>query len=155
MINAIRQDSEDISHRIKSARVVVLLSFCTISLRESNMADMDDKALSLVIARFSAKFLNSFYTCSLWVDYTQRAYSDLRVQYNNAFRVLMGLPRFCSASGMFAESQIDGFHAIMRKRCASMLGRLRASSNGILRTLAARWDSPMLKRWVHLHALHP
>ncbi|RVE40147.1 hypothetical protein evm_015203, partial [Chilo suppressalis] len=92
---------------------------------------------------------------SLWVDYTQRAYSDLRVQYYNAFRVLMGLPRFCSASGMFAESQIDGFHAIMRKRCASMLGRLRASSNGILRTLAARWDSPMLKRWVHLHTLHP
>ncbi|XP_048484609.1 uncharacterized protein LOC125490192 [Plutella xylostella] len=35
---------------------------------------------------------------SLWVNYTRRAYSALRVQYNNALRIVLGLPRFCSAS---------------------------------------------------------
>ncbi|XP_059055801.1 protein toll-like [Achroia grisella] len=41
--------------------------------------------------------------------------SGLRVQYNNAFRVLMGLSRFCSVSGMFAEYRVDCFYATMRK----------------------------------------
>ncbi|XP_026727711.1 uncharacterized protein LOC113493881 [Trichoplusia ni] len=96
-------------------------------------------------------YCQSFYTCSLWANYTQRAYSDLRVQYNNALRVLLGLPWRCSASGMFAETGVDGFTAIMRKRCASLMARMGASANTILSVFAERWDSPMLKRWVHLH----
>ncbi|XP_073966330.1 uncharacterized protein [Choristoneura fumiferana] len=97
-------------------------------------------------------YCQSFYTCSLCVDYTQKAYNDLRVQYNNAFRVLMGLGRRCSASGMFAEAHVDGFAAVMRKRCASLRARLCASPNTILVALAERWDSPMLSRWGRLHA---
>ncbi|PZC82307.1 hypothetical protein B5X24_HaOG210610 [Helicoverpa armigera] len=85
-----------------------------------------------------------FYTCSLWTNYTQRAISALRVQYNNGFRMLMGLPRFCSASGMFAEARVDGFHAIVRQKSASLLCRVRASSNSILKTIAGRYDSPLL-----------
>lgn len=96
-------------------------------------------------------YCQSFYTCSLWVDYSRRAYSALRVQYNDAFRVLFGLPRFCSASRMFAEANTDCFYAVIRKRCASLLSRLRASSNGILRVLSDRWDSPLLGHWMRLH----
>ncbi|XP_063634827.1 uncharacterized protein LOC134805455 [Cydia splendana] len=48
----------------------------------------------------------------LWINYTNKAYSALRVLYNNAFRMLMGLPRYCSASGMFAEAHTDDFRAI-------------------------------------------
>ncbi|CAG9133050.1 unnamed protein product [Plutella xylostella] len=99
-------------------------------------------------------YCQSFYTCSLWVNYTQGVYSALRVQYNNAFRVVMRLPRHCSASGMFADAMVDGFHAIIRKRCASLLGRIRGSGNSILRTLADRWDSPLLGRWP-IGALNP
>ncbi|XP_026322734.1 uncharacterized protein LOC113232279 [Hyposmocoma kahamanoa] len=98
-------------------------------------------------------YCQSFYTCSLWVNYTQRTYNGLRVQYNNAFRVLLGLPRYCSASGMFAESHTDGFAAIMRKRCPSMLSRLRGSPNRILSALSARWDSPMFAHWMRLHSI--
>ncbi|XP_047991501.1 uncharacterized protein LOC125230406 [Leguminivora glycinivorella] len=58
-------------------------------------------------------------TCCLWASFTQRAYNALRVQYNNAFRILMGLPRYCSASVMFADAHTDDFYAIMRKRAAS------------------------------------
>lgn len=84
-----------------------------------------------------------FYTCSLWTNYTQRTISALRVQYNNGFRMLMGLPRFCSASGMFTHAQVDGFHAIIRQKSASLLCRVRASSNSILKTIAWRYDSPL------------
>ena len=97
-------------------------------------------------------YCQTFYTCGLWVNFTRRTYSALRVQYNNAFRILFDLPRFCSASSMFAESRTDCFHAIIRKRCASLWARVRGASNSILSALADRWDSPLLSRWVRLHA---
>lgn len=97
-------------------------------------------------------YCQTFYTCGLWTNFTQRAYSALRVQYNNAFRVMFGLPRHCSASTMFAEAQTDCFFAIMRKRCASLLSRSLSSSNSILSVLAQRWDAPLLQRCVQLHA---
>lgn len=96
-------------------------------------------------------YCQSFYTCSLWINYTQREYGTLRVQYNNAFRMMLGLPRHCSASGMFCESRTDGFHAIMRKRVASLMGRLRGSPNSLLKTVAGRLDGPFLQHWDSLH----
>lgn len=98
-------------------------------------------------------YCQSFYTCNLWVTYTQRAYNDLKVQYNNALRVLLGLPWRCSASNMFAEARIDSFSAIMRKRCASALNRLRSSTNSILNVFIDRWDMPLLQRWVQCHTI--
>ncbi|XP_047997279.1 uncharacterized protein LOC125234903 [Leguminivora glycinivorella] len=43
-------------------------------------------------------YCQSFYTGQLWTNFTRRAINTLRVQYNDAFRILMKLPRFCSAS---------------------------------------------------------
>lgn len=51
----------------------------------------------------------------------------------------MGLPRYCSASGMFADSAIDGFQAIVRKRCASIIHRVRGSANNIF-GIVPYWD---------------
>ncbi|XP_063542680.1 uncharacterized protein LOC134751227 [Cydia strobilella] len=95
-------------------------------------------------------FCQSFYTSSLWFNCTQKALSALRVQYNNGFRALLKLPRFCSASKMFAEARTDGFHAIVRKRTASLVSRMRSSSNGILKMFVEKPDSPMHK---HLNNL--
>ncbi|XP_060810050.1 uncharacterized protein LOC106141297 [Amyelois transitella] len=97
------------------------------------------------ITHFRA-YCTSFYTCSLWVTYTQESYSALRVQYNNAFRMLMGLPKFCSASGMFAEGKVDCFHTTMRKQCASLVRKVRASPNSILRMVASRLDCVYIGR---------
>ena len=83
------------------------------------------------VSSFKA-FCQSFYSSGLWVSYTCRAYNVLRVQYNNAFRMLLRLPRRCSASGMFAEASTDGFHAIMRMKAVSLLQRLRSTRNNIL-----------------------
>lgn len=97
-------------------------------------------------------FCQTFYTCSLWTKYTQRTYNALRVQYNNAFRVLMGLPRYCSASSMFAEARVDGFYAVIRKRSASLLSRVRGSPNAILAACGGRWDSVLIAHCIGLHA---
>ncbi|XP_048479057.1 uncharacterized protein LOC125488972 [Plutella xylostella] len=107
---------------------------------------------SVKITLFRA-YCQSFYTCALWISFTQKAYNALRVQYNNAFRMLLGLPRYCSASGMFAEAHTDGFHAIMRKRVASLMRRVRASTNGLLTTIAERVDSPLLRSLMCAHVM--
>ncbi|XP_050684019.1 uncharacterized protein LOC126978934 [Leptidea sinapis] len=93
-------------------------------------------------------FCQSFYTCSLWVDYTQKSINALRVQYNNIFRIMLGLPRYCSASGMFVENRVDGFSAIIRKRIASVKNRLERSPNIILKVIADRQDSAFKAHWM-------
>ncbi|CAH2105989.1 unnamed protein product [Euphydryas editha] len=123
----------------------------SLSVRCNLLARRFARCTNTVKITLFKAYCQSFYTCSLWTSYTLRAYSDLRVQYNNTFRVLMGLPRRCSASGMFAEAHTDDFYAVMRKRCASMLARLRGSSNGMLNVFVDRWDSPLMYRWVRLH----
>ena len=133
----------------------------TADLKDNEDIERERRALSVranMVARRFARcstdvklsifraYCTSFYTCSLWAAYTQKSYSALRVQYNNAFRVLMGLPRFCSASGMFAEARVDCFYATMRKRCASLVRRVRASPNIILRCVASRLDCVYVNR---------
>ncbi|XP_063549136.1 uncharacterized protein LOC134756238 [Cydia strobilella] len=93
-------------------------------------------------------YCQTFYTCSLWVKFTQRAYNAIRVQYNNILRMLLRLPRHCSASRMFAEARTDDFFAVRRKRVGSLLSRMRGSSNGLLRALAERLDSPLTSYWL-------
>lgn len=95
-------------------------------------------------------YCQTFYTCSLWVSFTQRAYNVLRVQYNNALRMLLRMPKHCSASGMFAEAQTDDFFAVRRKRIASLLNRVRGSENSLLRALDERLDCPITRYWVEV-----
>ncbi|XP_026313587.1 uncharacterized protein LOC113225482 [Hyposmocoma kahamanoa] len=78
-----------------------------------------------------------FYTGGLWVNYTHKALGALRVQYNNGFSTLLGLPRHCSASSMFAQAGVDYFFAEMRKKTASLLSRLRSSPSSILKARCA------------------
>nr|XP_034830755.1 uncharacterized protein LOC117987799 [Maniola hyperantus] len=86
----------------------------------------------------------------LWTNYTQKALDTLRVQYNNGFRILLDLPRFCSASGMFAEARTDEFYAIIRKRTSSILATLRSSSNSILNMMAGKLDTPILQHFIQV-----
>ncbi|XP_022831017.1 uncharacterized protein LOC111359648 [Spodoptera litura] len=81
-------------------------------------------------------YCQNMYTGGLWVNHTKKSLDVLRVQYNNAFRMLLRLPPYCSASEMFAKARTDGFHAILRKKTASLLRRLRDSQNSILSTVA-------------------
>ncbi|XP_061706726.1 uncharacterized protein LOC133517426 [Cydia pomonella] len=122
-----------------------------LAVRANMIARRFARSSTAVKVTLFRAFCTSFYTSSLWVNYTQKQYSALRVQYNNAFRVLMGLPRYCSASLMFAEARVDSFSAIMRKRAASLISRVRASTNSILAMFASRLDGAYLN---HCSALH-
>lgn len=96
-------------------------------------------------------FCQTFYTCQLWTNYTKKTHDSLRVAYNNTFRHLMGLRRFCSASEMFADARIDSFNAIQRKRIASFMSRVDSCSNTIIRSLAERLiQTKIYKRWVDI-----
>ncbi|CAK1589920.1 unnamed protein product [Parnassius mnemosyne] len=107
-------------------------------------------AVRVKITLFKA-FCQTFYTSSLWANHTQRAGNTLRIQYNNAFRLLLGLPPYCSASGMFADAHTDDYFAIMRKKVGSLMHRVRRSSNSLLRVFAERLDGPTLGRFIKLH----
>ena len=51
-------------------------------------------------------FCCNLYTCQLWWNFTQAAMRKINVAYNNAFRMIMQLPRYCSASNMFARCNV-------------------------------------------------
>ncbi|CAH2104855.1 unnamed protein product [Euphydryas editha] len=138
----------------------------TTDLRDDADIERERRALSVranMVARRFARcsaqvkmtlfraFCTSLYTCSLWANYTKKKYSDLRVLYNNAFRILLGLPRYCSASGMFADAGIDCFHTTMRKRCASLVRRVRSSPNTVLKMIATRFDCCYLRHCCDRH----
>jgi hypothetical protein len=56
----------------------------------------------------------------------------MRVQYNDAWRALSRLPRWCSASAMFAEGCAPGWPALLRARTAIARKAIHASSNKLL-----------------------
>lgn len=122
-----------------------------LAMRANMIARRFSRCTAQVKITLFKAYCTSLYTCSLWTRYTQRSLNALRVQYNDAFRVLLRLPRYCSASGMFADASVDGFHATLRKRCAAMLSRVRDSRHSLLATVANRWDSGLLRHWSSLH----
>lgn len=96
-------------------------------------------------------FCQCFYTCQLWVNFTRRAWSRIRVQYNDAYRILMKYPRYSSASGMFAAAGVSDFFAIIRTRTAGFWARIKTSENQILGTLAECLDCPIYQHWQSVH----
>ena len=57
------------------------------------------------------------------------------VSYNNAFRILIGLPMRCSASGMFASSGVNSCQTCIRRSVYSLQCRLHASLNSIVHNI--------------------
>ncbi|XP_047028765.1 uncharacterized protein LOC124636648 [Helicoverpa zea] len=80
--------------------------FLTSDLRDEVDIDRERRALAvrgnMLIHRFARcskevkitlfkSYCQSFYTSSLWMRHTKRSLDALRVQYNNCFRMLLGL----------------------------------------------------------------
>ena len=73
--------------------------------------------------------------CSLWCKLKNRSVHRIRVAYNNCFRMLLKLPRFCSASGMFVERRVPSFDEIIRKSKYSILCRIKMSNNILVKSI--------------------
>ncbi|CAH2084778.1 unnamed protein product [Euphydryas editha] len=69
--------------------------------------------------------------------------------------MLLGLRQCGSASGMFADARIDCFYTTMRKRCASLVRRVRGSPNTLLKMIATRLDCCYLRHCCDRHLTVP
>ncbi|XP_026318655.1 uncharacterized protein LOC113229316 [Hyposmocoma kahamanoa] len=125
-----------------------------LAVRGNMLARRFARCTSNVKVSIFKAYCKTFYTSSLWVNYNLKALSSLRVVFNNIFRMLLRLPRFRSASGMFAYAQIDGFAAIIRKRIASLKRRISGSGSGLLSIIAGRVEGSFLEHWIKIHT-HP
>ena len=76
----------------------------------------------------------NMYCSSLWCNYSNTQLARVKVAYNNSFRYLMGLPRHCSASEMFVNSNVPSFDAKLRQNRTSLLNRLKISNNYLLQS---------------------
>lgn len=158
----------------ESVRVVKQFKYLGHILCESMQDDLDiereRRALAIrsnMLARRFAKcsrdvklvlfraYCQSFYTCQLWTKYTRKAYNILRVQYNDALRIITKQPRFCSASAMFADARVPDFFAIIRNRIASFWHRTRISNNVLIKTVNNNlYRNAIFLHWLSAHR-HP
>lgn len=100
-------------------------------------------------------FCYNLYTAELWCHYTKAAYNRIRVQYNNAWRILHRLPPWCSASEMFAAGRVHGWAALMRHTTAGAAERLRRSCNTVVRAAGSWQASPVHEVWRRLQTHSP
>ena len=60
-------------------------------------------------------YCTSFYCGYLGSDYKFITFSKLRVAFNNVYRRVLGLPKWSSASKIYATHNIENFEAILQK----------------------------------------
>ena len=60
-------------------------------------------------------YCTPMYGCQLWNIAYRYNYNRLRVAFNDAFRLLLGVPRWTSASSLFVLHRLPTFAAVIRK----------------------------------------
>ena len=80
-------------------------------------------------------YCTPFYTAHLWCKYRTAKLRKLQVAYNDAFRILLKLPRWTSASTLFVTSNVPTFHALLRNLIYKFMCRLLQSKNEVIMSL--------------------
>lgn len=117
-------DEADIEQKIRS-----LYIRCNVLLRQFYFCSEQVKN------KLFSCYCSNVYLNSLWVKYRKATIQRFIVSYNNAFRILHSLPRRCSASHMFATSRVDSCKTRIRRSIYSLMNRLSASNNSIVRSI--------------------
>jgi len=86
------------------------------------------------------------YGCQLWNIAYRYNYDRLRVAFNDAFRFLLDVPRWTSASSLFVLHRVPTFAAVIRKLTYSLYDCVRNSSNCLL----IAYRSKLLHKWCKL-----
>ena len=84
-------------------------------------------------------YCTALYCPFLWNDYKKSTFSKIRVAFNNAYRKIFGLPKWSSASAMYATHNICNFETMLRKNIYGFMQRLEHSTNTIIRNLYQSW----------------
>ena len=116
-----------------------------VLLRKFHMCSM-----SVKIQLFNT-YCSPMYIAQLWWNHTVASFHCLNVAYNNVLRRLLRRPRFCSASGLFAECRIPNCKAVIRNLIFRFMTRLDLSTNSTISTILVsdiRWTSRIRRHWV-------
>ncbi len=120
----------------------------------ANMLSRRFSKCSTAVKNFLFKtFCGSLYAGELWCNHTVAVWRTLRVCYNDSFRILHRLPRYNSASEMFANARVDTLDALRRKAISSFVRRLFISENSLLKaflTSDSFWSSLVIQKWRNL-----
>jgi len=94
-------------------------------------------------------FCTNVYCGHLWRNYKQYTFKKLVVSYNNAFRRILGLPRHCSASGMFTQNSTLSFGELLRKAISGFKNRIFSCNNSLVVDIleVTAFKSPLWKHW--------
>lgn len=93
------------------------------------------------------------YTAHLWSNYSKASLCKLQVAYNDALRILLRRPRWCSASEMFVAAGVNTLQATLRNFMYKFICRLNSSENCIIMALTSikfsttRYQSKIWKHW--------
>jgi retron-type reverse transcriptase len=143
---------------------------CMISADKSDVCDIKRQTrnicirANMLVRKFSMctedikiKLFNSFcqnlYCAHLWTFFDKKSLEKLRVTYNNALRMLLRQPKFCSASGLFVSANISSFREMMRKYVYGFRQRIAESSNCVIRAVSdsfSAYGSRLSGRWVDI-----
>jgi len=77
-------------------------------------------------------YCTPMYGCQLWNIAYRYNYDRLCVAYNDAFRLLLDVPRWTSASSLFVLHRVPTFAAVIRKFTYTLHDCIRNSSNSLL-----------------------
>jgi exonuclease III len=117
-ISCTLSDNEDIDRQMKS-----------IYVRANTLIRKFNYCNDYVKCKLFKSFCTNLYCCSLWSRFTIHAVNRIKTAYNNSFRILLGLPKYCSASQMFTLCDVQTFDTVLRKQRYSLLSRLNNSAN--------------------------
>ena len=95
-------------------------------------------------------FFSQIYCCSLWASYKLASYSKAKIAHNDIFRSLLQVPRYESASALFANNRVSNLDAVVRSSYYSLMCRVKSSANIIVAALCnseARLHSRLWERW--------
>jgi len=81
-------------------------------------------------------YCTPLYTAHLWCSYSKGKMKKIQVAFNDAFRILLKLPRWTSTSQMFVTRNVPTFHAVLRKFIYQFKCRLSVSENLVIKALA-------------------
>ena len=77
-------------------------------------------------------YCTTLYCSQFWYNCSKTFMKKLSVGYNNSFRRLMKLDKYCSASGMFVYYGVPSFGELQRKLIVNFIDRIQSSSNSII-----------------------
>ena len=80
-------------------------------------------------------YCSCLYTSQLWGTCLSRTVNRLKVAYNDSLRMVLGIPRYCSASEMFAYTNVPSCQCVIRLNIYSFMKRIQCMNNEIVHSI--------------------